>query len=178
MEWSVRGTRKLTENLTKSQRTFHAPVPRVYPLLYSRASTLPRPPPLPPSFFPLPRAYFFPLSLSLYFIAFILQFDEFTPILYILASLLSLLFVPKFNNLEQMEKKERGEKRKRNIPQEVGSESIVRNNRGEIQSFLSPRRDESGGREGGREGERERDKARGGGEEREKRTCRRMVGIQ
>lgn len=77
-----------------------------------------------------------------------------------------------------MEKKEREEKRKRNIPQEVGSESIVRNNRGEIQSFLSPRRDESGGREGGREGERERDKARGGGEEREKRTCRRMVGIQ
>lgn len=77
-----------------------------------------------------------------------------------------------------MEKKERGEKRKRNIPQEVGSESIVRNNRGEIQSFLSPRRDESGGRGGGREGERERDKARGGGEEREKRTCRRMVGIQ
>lgn len=84
MEWSVRGTRKLTENLTKSQRTFHAPVPRVYPLLYSRASILPRPPPLPPSFFPLPRAYFFPLSLPLYLIAFILQFDEFTPILYIL----------------------------------------------------------------------------------------------
>lgn len=69
MEWSVRGTRKLTENLTKSQRTFHAPVPRVYPLLYSRASTLPRPPPLPPSFFPLPRAYFFPLPLSLSFIS-------------------------------------------------------------------------------------------------------------
>lgn len=56
-----------------------------------------------------------------------------------------------------MEKKEREEKRKRNIPQEVGSESIVRNNRGEIQSFLSPRRDESGGRGGGRERGRERE---------------------
>lgn len=40
MEWSIRGTRKLTENLTKSQRTYRAAVGCVYPLLYSRASTL------------------------------------------------------------------------------------------------------------------------------------------
>lgn len=131
------------------------------------------------SFHSLELIFFLSLSLSLlsHRVYFTVR-RIYTYSLYSHTPFLSLLFVPNFNNLEQMEKKERGEKRKRNIPQEVGSESIVRNNRGEIQSFLSPRRDESGGRGGGREGERERDKARGGGEEREKRTCRRMVGIQ
>lgn len=36
MEWSVRGTRKLTENLTKSRRTLRRFGECVYPLLYAR----------------------------------------------------------------------------------------------------------------------------------------------
>lgn len=43
MEWSVRerGTRKLTENLTKSRRTLRCSGECVYPLLYPRISPLP-----------------------------------------------------------------------------------------------------------------------------------------
>lgn len=137
MEWSIRGTRKLTENLTKSQRTFHAPVPRVYPLLYSRASFNLDLPCHRASFhsleliffLSLPPSLFLPYSHSktllqiyrVYFRPDSVPVPDFARnITRILSSPRRFLFVPNFNNLGRAKGKK---KRRRNIRQEAGSEA-------------------------------------------------------
>lgn len=150
----------------------------VFTLYYTRAHPPFQPrPPLPPSFFPLPRAYFFPLPSPSLFLPYshsktLLQIYRvyFRPdsvpvpdfarnITRILSSPRRFLFVPNFNNLGRAKGKKKKEEK---YPAGSRIGSVVRNNRGEIQSFLSPRRDESGERERRERGIKRRGKGRRG----------------
>lgn len=152
----------------------------VFTLYYTRAHPPFQPrPPLPPSFFPLPRAYFFPLPSPLSLSPLFPQQN--------LTANLSRLFPSRFRSCSRFYSREisrafslpldasfsfrtliisveRKEKKKKEEKYPPGSRigSVVRNNRGEIQSFLSPRRDESGERERRERGIKRRGKGRRG----------------